>query len=51
MELNLQMPSRIISLHVKKEHNHFTSAELFDEILILCYEYLFMDVQYFAAAV
>ncbi len=44
MKLNLQMLSKIISLPVEKEHNHFTSAEFF-------YENLFLDVQYFSAAV
>ncbi len=39
MKLNLQMLSKIIiSLPVEKEHNHFTSAEFFNKILILWYE-------------
>ncbi len=39
MKLNLQMLSKIISLPVEKEHNQFF------------YENLFLDVQYFSAAV
>ncbi len=45
------MRSKIISLPVEKEHNHFTSAESFNKILILWYENKFLDVQYFSAAV
>ncbi len=51
MKLNLQMVCKIISLPVEKEHNNFTSAEYFIKILILWYEHLFLDVQYFSAAV
>ncbi len=45
------MLSKIISLHVEEEHNHFTSAEFFNIILILWYENKCLDVQYFSAAV
>ncbi len=51
MKLNLQMLSKMISLPVEKEHNHFTSAEFFYKILILWYDFFFWDLQYFSAAV
>ncbi len=51
MKLNLQMLSKIISLPVEKEHNHFTSAELLNKYLFLWYANKFVDVQYFSAAV
>ncbi len=49
MKLNLQMLSKIISLPVEKEHNHFTSAELFNNTDFVVWH--FLDVQYFSTAV